>query len=481
VSFSVRLFLGYFLLVGLAGWFFLQSFVAELTPGMRQSIEEVLVDMANLLAERVEREVAAGEIGEGEFAAEFSRFATRRFEATIWSLKKMQPSLTVYVTNADGVVVFDSRDGRDLGADYGRWNDVYLTLQGRYGARTTRSDPNDPLSSVMYVAAPIRYAGRIIGVLTVGKPSITIMPFVEAAERNLKEQGLWLLLASLAVGLLMTLWLTGSIRRLIRYASEVRAGRRVRPPRLRERELAALADAMEAMRGELEGREYVERYLHSLTHELKSPLTAIRGAAELLDEDMPLTARRRFLGNIRAEVERLQRIVDRLLGLAALEKRQGLEQVESLDPAALVKGLAESKRTLVLARRLCLDIELKHEGSIHGERFLLEQAVSNLIDNAIEFSPEGGTISIRSGIENGRWCLEVVDQGPGVPDYALPHVFDRFYSQPRPDGDRKGTGLGLSLVREVAQLHGGDIILENGVSGGARSVLCLPLVRRQLV
>jgi len=478
VSFSVRLFLGYFLLVGLAGWFFLQSFVAELTPGMRQSIEEVLVDMANLLAERVEREMAAGEIAGGDFALEMSRFAERRFDATIWSLRKDRPSLTVYITDASGLVVYDSRADRDLGADYSRWNDVYLTLQGHYGARTTRADPDDPLTSVMYVAAPIRSHGRIVGVLTVGKPSVTVMPFVEAAERNLREQGLWLLLASLVLGLLLTLWLTGSIRRLIRYASEVRAGHRVRPPRVRERELAALAEAMEAMRSELEGREYVERYLHSLTHELKSPLTAIRGAAELLDEEMPLPARRRFLGNIRAEVERLQRIVDRLLGLAVLEKRQGLDQAEILDPAEFVRELAESKQTLTLPRRLSLDVDLKEGCSIRGERFLLEQAVSNLIDNAIEFSPESGRISIFAKTADGRWCLEVRDQGPGVPGYALPHVFDRFYSQPRPGSDRKGTGLGLSLVREVAQLHGGEAIVGNAANGGAQASLCLPLARR---
>ncbi len=474
MNLSVRIFLGYFLLLGFAVWFFMRTFTAELVPGMRQSLEEVLVDTANLLAEMVSAEVVTGKVGDGDFAAAMIAFAERRLEARTWFLKKRDPNLIVYITDEKGIVLYDSR-GRDVGKDYSQWNDVYLTLRGRYGARSTRESPKDDFSSVMYVAAPIKRDGNIIGVVTVAKPSVAVQPFIETAIRNVEEKGILLILAGLALGLLITYWLTLSIRQLTAYARAVREGKRVRVPRLREKELAQLAGAMEAMRSELEGKDYVENYLHTLTHELKSPLAAIRGAAELLDEEMPLADRRRFIGNIRNESQRLQEVVEQLLGLAALEKRQGLEQTEAIDITALLQRLYRDKQPMLKERGLAFESELAGGVKLVGERFLLQQALSNLIDNAIAFSPEGGMITLQSRVVDQQWHLTVADRGPGVPEFALGRVFERFYSLPRPDSDLRSSGLGLSFVFEVAQLHGGDITLQNREGGGAVANLILPL------
>ena len=111
--------------------------------------------------------------------------------------------------------------------------------------------------------------------------------------------------------------------------------------------------------------------------------------------------------------------------------------------------------------------------ALNGDRLLLAQALSNLLDNALEFSPPGGVIELSGAPEEGGYLLRVRDHGPGVPDYALERVFERFYSLPRPDSG-KSTGLGLSLVREVAQLHGGRAELLNHADGGAEARLWLP-------
>ena len=473
MNLSVRIFLAYFALVGIAVWFVMQSFNAELVPGMRQSLEEVLVDTANLLAEIVKEEVVQDSVNEGDFAADMNAFSVRNIDAVIWFLKKRDPNLIVYITDATGTVLYDSR-GRDTGKDYSSWNDVYLTLRGEYGARTTREDPNDEFSSIMYVAAPVIFDGRTVGVLTVGKPSITVQPFVEAAARNVREKGIWLLLISLVLGLFLAWWLTLSIRRLTRYAQAVQQGERVQVPKLGEHELARLAGAMEGMRTELEGKHYVENYLHSLTHELKSPLTAIQGAAELLDEDMPRDRQQRFIDNIRNETRRLREVVDHLLDLASLEKRRGLEQVERIALAPLVDSLCADKSAMLAKDDLTAEIDIDLSCNVEGERFLLQQAISNLLDNAIAFSPQGAAIEISASREQGSWSLGIRDHGPGIPGYARERLFERFYSTPRPDSGRKSTGLGLSLVREVAQLHGGDIVIENHPGGGALARLVLP-------
>jgi len=474
VKLSVRIFLAYFLLLGFAIWFVMRSFSAELVPGMRQSLEEVLVDTANLLAELVADEVAEGNLLQGRFDRAMSAFVNRRLDARIWFLKKRDPNMIVYVTDARGIVLYDSR-GRDVGKDYSRWNDVYLTLRGEYGARTTRESPDDEFSSIMYVAAPIKRGGEIIGVVTVGKPSVAVQPFVERALRNIKEKGVLVILAALALGLMITHWLTFSIRKLTLYAREVQNGRRAEVPRLREQELAQLAEAMDAMRRELEGKEYVENYLHSLTHELKTPLAAIQGTAELLDEEMPPADRRRFIGNVRAEAQRLHQVVEQLLRLAAVEKRQGLTDREPVDTAPLIEKLCAERQWRARQSEIGFDCTLAPTAKPLAERFLLQQALGNLIDNAIDFSPNGGTIRLRSRVMEGNWEFTVSDEGPGLPDYAQQRVFERFYSLPRPDGAPRSSGLGLSFVREVALLHGGQITLENRERQGALARLVLPL------
>jgi two-component system sensor histidine kinase CreC len=211
-----------------------------------------------------------------------------------------------------------------------------------------------------------------------------------------------------------------------------------------------------------------------LAHEVKAPLAAIRGAAELLDETMPAEQRQKFLGNIRTEAARIQRIIDRLLELSSLEARKALRQTETLGVAPLAAEAAEVVRPAGAARRLALTVRGGPDARLRGERVLLREALVNLLQNAFEFSPDGGEVTLGWSVEAGRVVITVEDAGPGVPDYALPKVFDRFYSLPRPGTDRKSTGLGLALVREIAHLHGGDATLENRKDGGARAKFWVP-------
>jgi len=111
---------------------------------------------------------------------------------------------------------------------------------------------------------------------------------------------------------------------------------------------------------------------------------------------------------------------------------------------------------------------------VRGDRFLLAQALTNLLENAMEFSPEGGEVELRAERSGDDALILVRDQGPGLPEYARRRAFERFFSLPRPDG-RKGTGLGLSLVREVAALHGGRVEIGPGKAVGAEARLTLPL------
>lgn len=470
---GIRIFLAYFLFVGLAGYFVLSTVMDEIRPGVRQSTEETLVDTANLLAELLRDEVRDGSLAQSRLPEVLRAYGQREPQARIWGVDKTQVNHRIYVTDANGIVLLDS-SGAALGQDYSRWNDVYLTLQGKYGARSTREDPADEDSSVMYVAAPIKVDGEIIGVVSVAKPNRSLMPYIQRSQRRLGWLGAGLIGLGLLVGGLLSWWLSGSLRQLTRYARAVSAGERAEVPRLRGGELAQLAEAVERMRVELEGKAYVERYVHTLTHELKSPLAAIRGAAELLDGDMPAEQRQRFVANIQQESARLQNLIERLLHLAQVEQRQGLEERVAVPLAPLVDELLQAQQARITAANLQIEQVVPAGLSLRGERFLLRQALANLLDNAFDFTPPGGRIRIAAERDGERVVLRLFNQGEVIPDYALARLTERFYSLPRPNGGRKSTGLGLNFVQEVAELHGGELQIGN-VEGEVEVSLTLPI------
>lgn len=469
---GVRIFLVYFLFVGLSGWFVLSTVMDEIRPGVRQSTEETLVDTANLLAEILRDQVKAGTLGQGRLNEALEAYGRRQPQATIWGLTKAEVNHRIYVTDDKGIVLLDST-GQAIGQNYSRWNDVLLTLRGQYGARSTREDPNDPDSSVMYVAAPIRDGERIIGVVSVAKPNRTLQPYIERSQNRLSWLGAGLIGLGLLIGAALSWWLSAALGKLTRYAQAVSEGQRAEPPKVRGGELGQLAQAVERMRTELEGKAYVERYVHTLTHELKSPLAAIRGAAELLDGDMPPEQRQRFVANIQQESARLQNLIERLLHLAQVEQRQGLEERVSVPLAPLVDELLQAQQARITAADLQIEQALPSGLSLRGERFLLRQALANLLDNALDFTPPGGLIRIAAERQGERIELRLFNQGEAIPDYALARLTERFYSLPRPNGGRKSTGLGLNFVQEVAELHGGELHIGN-VEGGVEVRLALP-------
>jgi two-component system sensor histidine kinase CreC len=114
------------------------------------------------------------------------------------------------------------------------------------------------------------------------------------------------------------------------------------------------------------------------------------------------------------------------------------------------------------------------EASVDGDALLLQRAVGNLLDNALDFSPDGGTVDVTLTGGSRSLDISVRDHGPGIPDYADDKVFEKFYSLARPHNQRKSTGLGLPFVREIAELHGGRVTLRNAEGGGAVAVLSLP-------
>jgi len=474
VSIRLRIILGFLLIVGVSFYFFLDWMLDDVKVRYREATEEPLVDTAYLLASILSSEAEEGELRFDSFRTALKSVGSETFSAEIYDLLKTRVDTRIYVTDKNGVVIFDSAGGKAEGEDYSRWNDVYLTLKGKYGARSTRRDPNDPASAVFHVAAPIKLHGEIAGVVTVCKPLANVNLFIRTTRKNILLAGLIAGVSVIALGILVSVFFTRPIGKLTGFARAIRDGKRASLPRLGKNEIGMLGEAMAEMREALEGKKYVEQYVQTLAHEIKSPLSAINGSAELLEEDMPPERRARFLLNIRIETTRIKEIIARLLELASLENRRTLEKTEEFDPAVVIEEVVESLHPLLQAGEIAFSFRTKRAALIYGERFLIRQAIENLLRNAIEFTPPGGEIRVELLAGEDSVSVVIEDSGSGIPDYALDKVFKKFYSLPRPGTSAKSTGLGLSFVREAATLHGGHASLENRSPRGVRAVLTLP-------
>lgn len=472
MNFLVRFLVGYAIVTAVAVLLAMKLFSGQFVPGVQQSVEEMLVQTANLLAEVAAREMQAAPGNTADISAMFESYRQRRFEARIYGTQKNDPDLRVYVTNHQGRVLFDSRE-EAVGRDYSRWRDVSRTLKGQYGARTSRDDPYDDTSSVMYVAAPVRVDGRIVGVLSVGKPTRSFKTFIDHGQREANKAALGLFAVAMLLALAFSYWMTRDLRRLVVYAHEAAEGKRRTIPIEGRSELKRLAQALEHLRTELDGKSHVERVTQLLAHELKSPIAAVRGAAELLEDERDPARQTRLQRNIRQEAGRLQKIVEGVLELARAENRDRPPTREALDLAELLDEAVSLRESRLAEKSLRIHSE-SQGGALPGDRFLLRQALLNLLDNAIDFSPRGGTIHLHLQEVDGRIELRVRDEGAGIPGYAQARLFERFYSTPRPDSGQRGTGLGLNLVEQAARLHGGAIALSNHAAGGAEAVLSLP-------
>jgi two-component system, OmpR family, sensor histidine kinase CreC len=476
---STRILSGYFIVIGLMAAFILKIVVDQIKPSVRQTIEEVMVDTAHLLAELATHEIAKPTFNQGSFASAVKRYEQRHIKATIWHFEKQTLDFDIYVTDARGIVIFDSSE-KNEGANFAAWQNIARTLKGQYGARSTRYSPTDDSSAVFHVTAPIfdeADGAQLLGTLTVAKPIDSLDPIISQAKHTIFKQALGLFSVALAIGLAIVWRLNRSIARLVKFADLASRGQIATAPVMHTHEFAQLANAMDSMRTELAGKRQVEQYAQGLAHELKSPLSALAASGELLSEPNVSTQDRARLVQIHAQqIDKMKTSIDLMLSAAKLENHQPVWSQVAVEKLCI--GVVQQMQAQALVNKN----QVIYSGNSHSSKRptvmikadagLVELALSNLINNAIGFSPQGGLIEVSIAIKDALE-ISVSDSGPGIAPYALPRVTERFYSLPRPNGE-KGSGLGLSIVQFVAQTHAGRLELVNQ-NPGLKASLVLPL------
>ncbi len=298
------------------------------------------------------------------------------------------------------------------------------------------------------------------------------------------------LLLALALGLPLTVLVAVGggyllMRRALKPVDEItRSAEQITSQNLSQRlpvaptgdELERLSVALNRMISRLdESFQYLRRFSADASHELRTPLTVLRGELEALAQKGSLYSSE-TISSALEETERLTKIVESLLAISRLDAGEARMERERFDLAELAVTTADQMRLLAEDKNVSLSCERSGSVEVEGDRARLKQVVVNLLDNAIKYTPGGGSVRLRVSSANGDASLAVEDSGIGIPADALPHLFERFY---RVDQARSrqmgGAGLGLAIVKSIVTAHGGEVAVESVDGEGSRFRVELPL------
>jgi len=494
LNIGTKLFILYFLVSSTLVWAFAHRTSIE-------SAKEVMVEVATMFSKIASQNIIDGEINLTTFGGIiFDYFQSPHGD------ERLQ-NLAIYITDKDGFLILDSR-GLSLGTDMKSHSVVGSALSGQQGISRISTEPvRGPWKArginieyffkpeFLHVSSTI-YDNRqeVQGVLVLVAPMLDLMD---------RTRLLWFIfyifLLSLFFGALGSYRISRNIRRVEKYTRELFKDKDVSIPNVNV-QFNKLAVAIEEVRSDVELKDDVEEYIDTLAHELRTPITGIRLTAEnlltpmgienyLLEEKdgkkrkvltKEIKKRREFIRNILDSNKQMDSLVSRLLALSRIERRDTLTETEKLKILPIIENVLKVYGThnrLIVSKNITINLDgIDKKSTVFAEKLLLEQALGNVLKNALDFSPKDGTITIKASESNTATRIVVLDEGPGIPPHVSSKLFTRFFSVARPDTGRRGTGLGLRFVRKIMQLHGGEITLKNRLlQNGAEAKLRFPL------
>lgn len=436
--------------------------------GLEYFVQQVLTDALSHRARQIAQTllVDAAKTGESYVTAQISiRYAPEVNDRFI------------RITRADGILFYRSGPPADQSFDPGEVP-VQRSTADRLTVRQEELAERQRLLivSLPYQAGDDRYLVEVGGSLAASRRVLSGLDLTLAA-------GLTVVIGIVIFGgyLLMKRALR-PVQNLMTAAQEItlhHLSRRL-PVRASGDEIESLARTLNQMIARLdESFAQTNRFTADASHELRTPLTIIRGELEaLLFRENITDDMRAALASLLEEVERLVKIVEGLFALSRLDAGEAQTERVRLDLAKLAETTAEQMCLLAEEKEITLSYETGDAVEVEGDRSRLKQVVVNLLDNAIKYTPPHGRITLIVRAEDGHALMEVRDTGPGIPEAALGHLFERFY---RADEVRSrdigGAGLGLSIVHSICQAHGGTVEAKNVSPSGSSFTIRLPRVR----
>ncbi len=404
---------------------------------------------------------------------------TERNVAQAMTVAEETTASRVMVTDAAGRVLYDNRETGSAVGDYALYTEIVQALSG-----------NDAFHSSYYdgafrsrAASPVVYRGQIIGAVYAYEYDAEQAMLLSGLQQNLKRISLITGMVVLVMSLVLSKLLTARFDRLLSAIRIVRQGDYNHRAVIEGKdEIAELASEFNRLTDRLQVTENARRrFVADASHELKTPLASIRLLSDsiLETEEIDEETVREFVGDIRSEAERLQRITEELLRLTKLDG--GIPQrSDAVAVEAVVDRVTHMLRFLAQEHEVALRTQIQSPCTVGSTEDDLYQILYNLVENAIKYNRAGGFVCITLRSDAEYAVLTVEDDGIGIPEEDLEKVFDRFY---RVDKARSraagGTGLGLSIVHDTALRYGGTVTAARREGGGTVFTVRFPLWREE--
>ncbi len=361
---------------------------------------------------------------------------------------------------------------------------VFEVSQDQPALSSSNTAKTAPPRSQRVVSAPIGDAGSPLGYVELsGGPDFGAQA-LETTRRAFVLAGSGAALLAVIVGLLVSQGLTAPLRRLTTATEQMSSGNlSARVPLQGQDEFGQLAGQFNVMAERLETsfaelaaeRDALRRFIADASHELRTPITALKTFNELLQNgaaDDP-AARAEFLAESQAQLDHLEWITHNLLDLSRLDAGLADLDKSNHDPNELIEAATAPFKALAIDKGTRLSVKPAARLRVFCDRARIEMALSNLVDNALKFTPAGGEIEIGAQQVGEVAQLWVRDSGAGIDPADLPHIFERFYRSK--NSSARGSGLGLAITQSIAQAHGGRVYAESALGHGSRFVIELPM------
>jgi two-component system OmpR family sensor kinase len=336
----------------------------------------------------------------------------------------------------------------------------------------------------VYYTSAITSGSKLIGVMMFSASLQDVVGRMQTLEGRIFLLYMGAIVVAVLCGLIFSRYITKPIQSLTKASVAIADGHFDQRIKVKgESEISQLANSFNIMCEKLENLEMLRNeFVSNASHELKTPLSSIKVLVEsLLYQDAPKQLREEFLQDINSEIDRLSVVVSDLLLLVHINQQDIKPHIQSESVAEILKKVLKILRPLAAKRNITIEFTPDEEAVVECDALKLQQALFNLIDNAVKYSYDGGSVRIRMGMETNAVRITILDNGQGIPQKDIPHIFDRFYrvdkARPRNTG---GTGLGLSIVQKIVHMHGGRIEVMSTEEKGTAVVVWIPKVHKEV-
>ncbi|MFC1462877.1 ATP-binding protein [Verrucomicrobiota bacterium] len=439
------------------------------------ALEEEMVSQAFMLGEQYRSIVLQAPPGEGAAAR-------KRFAATL-TRYSVEVQSRLQVLSAEGTVIFDSDANSLIGANFSGRKEIDNAMRGGDYEASWRLTP-DRKYVFYYVPLPVLDGnGNVAAIVYVTHHTGQITKAIMTMMFNQRLAMVVALLCAVLISAILAHTLTRRLRRLTKAAMAYAKGNAPLDLQIKGRdEIGELGSALDRMATDIEKQnDYNREFVSTVMHELRTPITAIKGAAEVLQQGAAEKedARDKFLANIRYEADRLTRMVGELNELTKLDVETLRGNKESVNYCSCVREILERLMPTFDQEHANLEVSVPDDTItamlVPGR---IEQVISNLLENAFRYTPVSGTVELAvARHDDGSVITTVSDTGKGIPATAFEKVFDRFYTTEPKDVPRDyGSGLGLAVAKSIIENHQGRIWAESSEGQGSRFMFTLPVI-----